>query len=254
MLGEIESLMDQYWSWLKDRTSYREIGNWTEITTPYLDRHNDYLQIYARTHDNGVILTDDSYILVDLEQSGCQIDNPRRRALLQTTLNGFGIKSNGHALEVTASYSDFALKKHNLLQAMLAVNDLFYMASPIVMNLFIEDVTEWLEASSIRYTPKVKFTGSSGYDHVFDFIIPKSKRQPERVLRTINRPDKQAVQATVFSWIDTKDVRPLGSEAYAILNDSEKDIPPSVMVAMRSHKIQPIPWSARHEFEDALID
>jgi hypothetical protein len=36
-------------SWLKDRTTLREVnGEYVEITTPYIDRHNDALQIYAR--------------------------------------------------------------------------------------------------------------------------------------------------------------------------------------------------------------
>ena len=34
--------------WLKDKTTLREVdGEWVEITTPYLDRHNDALQIYC---------------------------------------------------------------------------------------------------------------------------------------------------------------------------------------------------------------
>jgi hypothetical protein len=53
MLQEIESLLNEYRAWLKDKTAVREVnGAWVEITTPYLDRHNDALQIYAR-HDNG---------------------------------------------------------------------------------------------------------------------------------------------------------------------------------------------------------
>ena len=252
MMREINALMEDYWTWLRDKTTYREIGDWMEITTPYLDRHNDYLQIYARSHDNGILLTDDGYIIEDLKQSGCPMDNPRRRALLTTTLNGFGIRVTKDALEVIASSHDFALKKHNLVQAMLAVNDLFYLASPIVVSLFVEDVTEWLESSEIRYTPNVKLTGSSGYDHVFDFIIPKSRTHPERVLKTINRPDRQAVQAMVFSWIDTKHVRPPQSQAYAILNDSDKAVPPGVFDAMRSHDVRPVPWSERREYSKVL--
>jgi hypothetical protein len=30
------------------------------ITTPYLDRHNDTLQIYARSENGALVLTDDS--------------------------------------------------------------------------------------------------------------------------------------------------------------------------------------------------
>jgi hypothetical protein len=56
------------------------------------------------------------------------------------TLNGFGVKLVDGVMEVRASKDDFPMRKHNLVQAMLAVNDLFYLASPIVSSLFLEDV------------------------------------------------------------------------------------------------------------------
>ena len=132
MIGEVQSLLDQYWSWLREETRLREIEKWIEITTPYLDRHNDNLQIYVSRSDEGLLLTDDGYVLEDLEQSGCKLDTDKRQALLKMTLNGFGVRiqENGKALEVVASTHDFALRKHNLVQAMLAVSDLFYLASP----------------------------------------------------------------------------------------------------------------------------
>ncbi len=47
---EIERLLNDYRAWLKDRTTLREVnGAWVEIRTPYLDRHNDALQIYVRS-------------------------------------------------------------------------------------------------------------------------------------------------------------------------------------------------------------
>ena len=76
-------------------------------------------------------------------------------------------------MEVRASKDNFPMHKHNLVQAMLAVNDLFYLASPIVSSLFLEDVIAWLDENEIRYTPSVKFTGKSGYDNLFDFVIPE---------------------------------------------------------------------------------
>ena len=175
MINEVQSLLDRYWKWLRDETVLREIGDWVEITTPYLDRHNDCLEIYAKRQDGGFLLTDDGYTIEDLEQSGCSIDSARRQDLLKTTLNGFGVRISGatNALEVRASADDFALRKHNLVQAMLAVNDLFYVASSPGVSLFYEDVVSWLDACDIRYTPNVRFTGKSGYDHRFDFVIPK---------------------------------------------------------------------------------
>ena len=52
----------------------------------------------------------------------------------------------------------------------------------MVASLFYEDVVAWLDLHDVRYTPKVKFTGKTGYDHLFDFVIPKSRRQPERIV------------------------------------------------------------------------
>ena len=151
-----------------------------------------------------------------------------------------------------ASADTFALRKHNLIQAMLAVNDLFYMASPTIANLFYEDVVAWLDLSEIRYTPSVKFTGKSGYDHQFDFVIPKSRLQPERVLRAITRPNRDTAQAMVFSWIDTKEVRFPDSRAYAILNDSEKPVSENVLDAIRNYDVHPIPWSGRDKVREEL--
>lgn len=80
--------------------SKRQLDDWVEITTPYLDRHNDYLQIYARRQNGSYILTDDGYILSELELSGCKLESPKRLALLQMTLNEFGVKLIDGALEV----------------------------------------------------------------------------------------------------------------------------------------------------------
>ena len=252
MINEVQTLLDQYWAWLKDKTTIREIDQWVEITTPYLDRHNDYVQIYAKRKGSGFVLTDDSYILEDLELSGCKIDSNKRKDLLNQTLNGFGVKANDKALVVDASKENFALQKHNLVQAMLAVNDLFYLAKPLVASIFLEDVTTWLDVSNIRYTPKIKLTGKSGYDHMFDFIIPKSLAKPERILRAINRPGRDTAQAIAFSWIDTREVRPPESRAFAILNDTEKDISESVLDAMRNYDVHPVLWSQRSEIHGEL--
>ncbi len=254
MIDDIRLLVDQYRKWLEQETSLREIDDWVEITTPYLDRHNDYLQIYARRQGNGYILTDDSYIIEDLEQSGCRLDTPRRQGLVDMTLRGFGvgISKDTRALEVKASRGTFALQKHNLIQAMLAVNDLFYLSSSTIRRLFTEDVAAWLDVSDIRYTPSVKLSGTSGFDHRFDFVIPKSRSRPERLLRAINRPNRENTQSTVFSWIDTHNARAAGSCAYAILNDTDQQIPSNVEDALQSYDVRPVLWSKREESREEL--
>src|SRR5690348_10746143 len=100
--NEISSLIDDYHRWLKDKTILRRIGDWTEITTPFLDHNNDMLQVYASKSGGEYVLTDDGATLNELESSGCSFDSPRRKELLQITLNGFGIKQEGNALVARA--------------------------------------------------------------------------------------------------------------------------------------------------------
>lgn len=246
------NLVEQYFSWLKAKTAWREINGWTEITTPYLDRHNDYIQIYLRQEGDEWELTDDGETLSDLAQSGCELDTPRRKALLNTTLNGFGVHLVNGAITVKAKQDSFPLRKHNLIQAILAVNDLFYLARASVESFFFEDVALWMDTADIRYTQRVKFSGRTGYDHLFDFVVPKSRRAPERILRVVNNPVKDQANAVILSWVDTKEARPSDSVAYAVLNDRERAVSDGVIEALRNYDITPLPWSLREQFQERL--
>lgn len=252
MLADIKKMLDDYNAWLRANHNLREVGDWIEITTPFLDRHNDQLQIFAQRENGHFVLTDDGYTLRDLEASGCHLETPKRQELLTMTLNGFGVKRNKDELRVTATPDNFPLKKHSLIQAMLAVNDLFYLAEPIVKSLFYEDVVAWLDSNEIRYTPKVKFTGISGYDHLFDFVIPKSRRAPERIIRAINRPRRSNAETFLHAWTDTQRVRQPDSRAFALLNDLGYPIPTDVPEAFQAYAISPVLWSQKESVREEL--
>lgn len=250
---ELKNLIDDYHRWLRDKTTLKPIhGDWNEITTPFLDRHNDYIQIFAKLSEDNILLTDDGYTLNDLEISGVSIDSPKRTELLRMALNGFGIKREGQALTVHATKGNFPLRKHNLIQGMLAINDLFYVASPHVSSLFYEDVANWLDDSDIRYLPRVKFAGTTGYDHMFDFVIPKSRQKPERVIRALNSPTRDKAESFAFAWHDTKDARDGAATAVAMVNDNERPIPGSVREALSAYDITVIPWSERANIQREL--
>jgi len=247
-MSDVVDLVERYHAWLKDRTVLRKVKDFTEITTPFLDRHNDYVQIYAKWIEGGLVLTDDGYTLDDLEASGCSLDSPKRKALLQVTLNGFGVKIEDGALLLHATPDNFPMRKHNLIQAILAVNDLFWLATPTTKSLFLEDVSEWLDLNEVRFLPRVKLPGASGFDHTFDFAIPRSRRQPERLLRAIANPTRDKAENMAFAWVDTlearraRDAEPVG---YAIINDNERTPPATVLDALKAYGIKPVAWSER---------
>ena len=195
-----KDLVEAYVEWLRSKMSFREIEGVCEITTPFVDRHNDHLQIYVKKEPSGgLTLTDDGYTIKDLCLSGCELNTEKRDEVLKSLLNGFGVKLQGDELIVHATGNNFPQRKHNLLQAIISINDLFVLAAPTVASFFQEDVERYLRASEIRFTPSVKFTGKSGFDHHFEFVIPASKQKPERVLSAINRPDRQKVTFLIFA-------------------------------------------------------
>ncbi len=74
---------------------------------PFLDRHNDALQIYARRENGGFLLTDDSYTVHDLQASGCALNTDKRRDLSEDDAERFRREAEQKALEVHASPDTF---------------------------------------------------------------------------------------------------------------------------------------------------
>ena len=100
---ECDQLIEEYISWLKRGLEVESINGTCELTTPFLDRHNDHLQIYAQRVGDRIVLSDDGYILADLEGSGLQLSTRKRREVLQTILNGLGVQEQNGRLVVEAS-------------------------------------------------------------------------------------------------------------------------------------------------------
>ena len=150
---DCRQLIDDYLAWLRGGLSVEHFEQSCELTTPFLDRHNDHLQIYASTENGKLILSDDGYILADLRTSGLEIATPKRKAVLQSILNGFGVKTDGKRLFIESSSRNLGQKMHSLIQAMLSVNDMFVLAQPKVSSFFWEDVRNYLEQHDVRCSP-----------------------------------------------------------------------------------------------------
>jgi len=248
----ISQLIDEYARWLRGGITVAQIGDAYEVTTPFLDRHNDHIQIYVRQENGHLVLTDDGYVLADLRQSGCMLESQRRQALLKSILGGFGVAQSGDELTTVAHNGDFPQRKHALIQAMLAVGDLFATAKSHVQSLFLEDVAAFLDSIQARYVPSVQFVGKSGFQHKYDFAIPKSATAPERLVRAINSPTKQAAELAIFAWTDTRAVRDDAAKMYAMLNDSETKVVGEVADALEQYDIVPVAWSERQKYQQVL--
>lgn len=250
--AECQGLIDSYLEWLKAGLSVEQINGACELTTPFLDRHNDHLQIYAVKSNGNIVLSDDGYVLADLRTGGLELNTPKRKLVIDSVLNGFGVRREGQQLMVEASPKNLPQRLHSLVQAMLTINDMFVMAQPRVAGFFWEDVRAFLDQHEIRYSPRTKLSGKSGYDHGIDFLIPKSKNRPERFLQAINAPTKSTIGTYLWVLNDTREARGQDAEAYAFLNDEEHEVGGDVMDALSAYNVTAAMWSKRQQYVERL--
>lgn len=244
---ECQRLVDEYLRWLREELKITELKGSCQISTPFLDRHNDAIEIYVEKKDGALRLTDDSYTIRDLRASGMEFTTEKRKAHLDAVLNGFGVRLEKDEIYTVGSVEDFPQKKHNLVQAILAVNDMFVMAEEHVLSLFKEDVALFLETHRIPAFSDFKLSGKSGLDHKFDFGLPKTIRKPQRILQAINNLTKDNATSLAFSVADIRAIRtdPIG--ALAIINDEVRPPNEEFITALQAYEVQPLLWSNKQE-------
>lgn len=217
-----------------------------QISTPFLDRHNDAIDIYVETKDGALRLTDDGYTIRDLRASGMELTTEKRKAHLRAVLNGFGVGLDNDEICVTGSLEDFPQKKPTSFRRFGRERQ-FVMAEEHVLSLFKEDVALFLETHRIPSFSDLKLSGKGGFDHKFDFGLPKTVDKPQRILQAINTLTKDNATSLAFAVADVRAVRtdPLG--ALAMINDTLRQPSEEYLSALRAYEVHPLLWSQRQE-------
>lgn len=238
---DIQKLIDEYATWLKSEITFEKIGEYYEITTPYLDNSNDYLQIYVRMAGEEIYFTDDSATIRSLKMTGFQFTSARR-SHLQKILTQYGVKLNGDELICKAPVNAFAQKKHLFIQAMLRIDDMFSISKSKVASLFLDDIQDFFIEKEIYFADNVQFTGTSGFSHNYDFLLQRSKTKPERLCQAVNNPNRTSMGNILFAWNDTKSARKNDSQLIVILND-QNAITRGIEDAFKNYDAKVVRWS-----------
>lgn len=246
----------QYINWLNENIEqYKIEDNIYRLTVPFLDRHNDMIEIYIQNKSGKFIITDDGNTISDLIMSGFDIFNsPRRKNLLLHILKSYGVDLGmDNSLSISTSMSDMPLRKHLLIQCIQKVDDLFYLARPTIKSLFIEDVKNYLDDNDIRYISGASFLGKSKLPTQYDFSIPKSKNAPERNIKVINNFNRDVAKGIIFGWNDINDVLSHDSQLYTFIQDHERKISKDAIIALEEYSIRPVLWSKKNTVLKELV-
>ncbi|HJA31783.1 MAG TPA: DUF1829 domain-containing protein [Candidatus Eisenbergiella pullicola] len=242
---DIQSLLDNYINWLKSEITFSQIGEYYEITTPFLDPSNDYLQIYVKQEGADIFFSDDSNTIRNLELNGLSF-TPKRKNQLAFIANQFGVALNGDELVAKAPIKEFPQKKHMFVQTMLRISDMYMTSQNRVTSFFLDDVTTFFKEKDIYATENVSFFGKSGYNHVYDFLFPRSRTMPERLCNLINNPNKTNINSTLFAWLDTRQTRKKDSQLLLLINDENK-VSEEALDAAHNYDVSIIKWSERNQ-------
>lgn len=248
----VQDFIESYHSWLREAISYKQLNDYIEISTPFLDRDNDHMNIYIYRDGAGkLVMSDAGYIMNNLEESGVSLKSPKRQEVLSTKLNGLGVELRDGNLEIDFDKASFPQAKNRLIQAMLSVDDMFYLSSSSVKSLFFEDVKVFFEENDIYAVADVDLRGRSGIMHHYDYVVQMSKHKPERIVKLYNTLNVQNAKTLLFSWQDTAIKRSSNTVLYTIYNDSQLTSE-DALTALKNYGVESVPWSERAQLPDLL--
>ncbi len=244
----INKMLDDYTKWLRDEISVAKFGQYYELTTPYLDRFNDYMQLYVKMdEDEKITITDDGYILSNLEMSGIKFKTESaKKRIFDKTLRNFGIELRDKDLVTTCSVDNFSQRKHMMVQAMLSIDDMFYLKKETVKDIFVEEIANFFNTNEIFFSPDFSLIGKTGSLYTYDFHFQRNKSNPERFCRGINRLNQSKRDMAIFNWIDTKDKRSGDSQLIIIINDENK-VAKEDLSALKVYEITPVLFSEKEK-------
>lgn len=245
---DIQHYIDKYCEWLKSEITFKQIGEYYEINSPFLDNANDYLQFYVKQSGNDIFFTDDGFTVNSLELCGISLTNHRKQQLT-SILNQYGVQLDGKDLVLKAPANEFPQKKHAFTQCLLHVNDLYMTSRTKVSTFFLDDIQEFFLQNNIYSVENIQFTGKSGFSHNYDFVIPRTSKKPERICLAINNPNKTTMGNAIFAWNDTKPSRKSDSQLIVFLNDNNS-ISKGVESGFSNYSVKTLRWSKRFENEN----
>jgi hypothetical protein len=245
---DIQKMVDDYANWLKSEIVISKYNEYYELTTPYLDRFNDYLQIYVKQDENGKItMTDDGYIIGNLLSSGISFKSgSKRKFMLDKIIRNYSLHLDRTAITTVADAQNFPQRKHLMVQAMLAIDDMFETRPENIKDFFIEDIQAFFDSNEIYYTRDFSLIGKTGSLYNYEFHFQRAKYKSERFCKAINRVRESNRNSTIFNWIDTQEKRNNEGQLIVMLND-ENVVNDTDITAFKQYNIESVLFSRKQE-------
>ena len=138
---QAKKIANNYIEWVKTNYNFRDLNeNGTiDIQTPYLDNFGDNISFVIQKKNGNFVVTDNGYTAWNLESHGIYVSKNKtyRNNMLKTIVNlEDGTLDENNEILKRLDTKNPGQTIHDLTQILIKVNDLTYVKSSVVNNLF----------------------------------------------------------------------------------------------------------------------
>lgn len=258
-MATTNQLVNNYIDFFKEKFIIEHLDGADEIITPFTDNLNDFISVYIERNDDGTLtLTDNGNTIDELELLGLEWNTKTRKKMLNSILINYGVElDENNRMFIRSTESDFSIKKHGFIQAILKVNDLLFTKRSNVINLFNDEVWDFLYEHEFGGSENIDMTGKSGLVYKVDYTLGATKKRPEIIMQFMNRPSFDSITTQEYIYQDISEVRMTRSKKsldyFVIVNDIENSIPNKVETVIQNSNLKLIRWSNKDELL-SLVD
>ena len=243
---DVKQIKSDYFNFISENTKFIESkSNSLEVVTPFIDSFGDGISFVIVQHDNHFTVTDHGFTIWNLKNYGLDLMEKRssRHQILQSYLNYSGFSLIDENIQKDVDKKNLSQAIHDMTQLLINLYDFILVSKKRVHNFFLEDVKNYFSENKDLYSYFQDFSveGKSKLNHKMDFVFLNNSGT--KLVKVHNQLDKQQVNNTLVSWLDTVDKRKIdydGNESLNIILSEEgfKKVAQTNLDALKEYGIQ----------------
>ena len=233
-------------------------GNFQQIRTPYLYPDGDNIDVFCKTENNVVLVTDLGETTRWLRMQTVSLKrSPKQKAMIEDICLTHGVEFYRGMLMARCRPGDqLAAVIFRISQAALRVSDLWFTFRTRAVESVTDEVADFLTEQNFQYERSEKLTGRSGKVWTPDFHVRTIQRSSlVYVLSTGSKPAARAIVNQVHTaWYDLNYLT-AGPEALRCISlfDDTADVWSEEDFRLAEQLSTVIRWSQPNEFANELV-
>lgn len=253
--AECNAVVSKCLEWLGEGFSAQYLGGDCVVTTPFLDRRNDHIQIRVRKRDGRYVISDGGTTMPDMVDGGFSLGKTVNKELVAYITSGYGVQldDKANSLGVEADDTNVGQRMNFLLQAIMAMNS--NVPVPALPKIspraqFENMVSDHLQSLDIFIKGKAGVPGISGYLHEMETVSSTSDSSSTRYFKAFHSPDKRSVKEFLFQLEDVHQYNGGNGirKSIAVLNDEKKPDCGSEINALEKYDVAHALWMKRDDW------